>query len=60
LSCVVTKDGEPADIKVLKSLEPGLDAEAVKAARAWRFTPGKKDGKPAPLRVTLEVPFGPR
>jgi TonB family protein len=60
LSCVVTKDGATAEIKVLKSLDPGLDAEAVKVARAWRFTPGKKDGKPASLTVTLEVPFGPR
>jgi TonB family protein len=60
LSCTVTKDGETADIRVLKSLEPGLDAEAVKAARAWRFTPGKQGGKPVPVRITLEVTFGAR
>ncbi len=60
ISCLVTKDGETAEIKVLKSLDPELDIEAVKAVTAWTFVPGKKDGKPVPVRVTLEVPFSVR
>jgi outer membrane biosynthesis protein TonB len=29
----------------------------VKAAREWKFEPGKKDGKPVPVQVTLELTF---
>ena len=36
---------------------PGLDQEAIKAAKRWRFEPGTKDGKPVPVRVTLEMSF---
>jgi TonB family protein len=57
ISCLVTKDGDTTEITVVKSLEPGLDAEAVNAARGWRFTPGKRNAKPVPVRLTLEVTF---
>jgi TonB family protein len=57
ISCLVTKDGETAEIKVLKSLDPGLDAEVVNAVRDWRFTPGRRNGKPVPVVVSIELTF---
>jgi len=57
LECVVETDGAVGDVDVTKSLDPGLDAEAVKAARLWRFEPGKKDKKPVRVRITLEMTF---
>jgi TonB family protein len=36
---LVTEKGEPADIQVLKHLPAGMDEEAVKAARKYRFSP---------------------
>jgi TonB family protein len=57
LECVVQADGTIGDVKVLKSLEAGLDQEAIKAVKQWRFKPGLKDGKAVPVRVTLEVTF---
>ena len=60
LSCLVTKTGEATEVKVLKSLDPELDSEAVKAAASWTFVPGQRDGKPVPVRVTLEVVFSVR
>ncbi|RPJ78089.1 MAG: energy transducer TonB [Acidobacteria bacterium] len=59
LEVVVLADGTVRDVTVKKSLdaERGLDAEAVKAARQWRFEPGRKDGKPVPVLVTLEMTF---
>jgi TonB family protein len=38
----VLPDGSVGRVAVVKSLDGsfGLDAEAVKAARQWRFTPG--------------------
>lgn len=57
LECVVENDGGVGDVKVEKSLDPGLDAEAAKAARQWRFEPGKKDGKAVRVRISLEMTF---
>jgi periplasmic protein TonB len=57
LKCVVETDGSVGDVKVIKSLDAGLDQEAVKAARKWTFEPGKKDGKAVRVRIALEMTF---
>lgn len=59
MSAVVRTDGTPRDIEITKSLDAkyGLDKQAVAALRQWRFEPGLKDGKPVPVRVTVEMRF---
>ncbi len=59
LECVVRPDGTVTDIQVLRSLDPtfGLDQEAIKAARQWRFRPGMRMGEPVPVVVTIELTF---
>ena len=57
IECVVETDGGTGDIKVVKPLDPGLDQEAVKAVRQWKFKPGTKDGKAVRVRITLELTF---
>jgi TonB family protein len=57
LECVVQPDGTVGDVRVTKALNPGLDQEAIKAVKQWRFKPGHKDGKAVPVRVTLEMTF---
>jgi TonB family protein len=59
LNAVVRIDGTPRDIEVTKSLDAkyGLDKQAVDALSQWRFEPGQKDGKPVPVRITVEVRF---
>jgi len=59
LECVVEPDGTVGDVRIVSSLdkEHGLDDEAVKAARQWRFNPGRRDGKPARTIVALELFF---
>jgi TonB family protein len=57
LECVVQADGTIGAVKVIRSLDTGLDQEAVKAVKQWRFEPGTKDGKPVPVLVTLEMTF---
>ena len=44
---------------MLKSLDRvfGLDDEAVKAAKQWRFDPGRRFGEPVAVSVTLELAF---
>jgi TonB family protein len=57
LDCVVETNGSVGPVKVTRGLDPGLDQEAVKAARLWTFEPGKKDGKPVRVEITLEMTF---
>jgi TonB family protein len=56
---VVLASGEVGRVWVTRSLdaEYGLDQEAMRAAGQWRFTPGKKDGTPVPVVVTIEMTF---
>lgn len=57
LECVVAADGSVSDARVVRTLDPGLDTEAVTATRQWRFEPGTKDGTPVPVLVRLELTF---
>ena len=59
MTVVVRTDGTPSDIEITQSLdaEHGLDKQAVAALSQWRFEPGRKDGKPVPVRVTVEMQF---
>jgi TonB family protein len=60
LAGVVEVDGTLRDITVTQPLDPALDERAIAAARQWRFDPGMKDGKPVPVRITLELTFSLR
>lgn len=59
LQCVVRPDGSVTDIQILRSLDSvfGLDQEAMKAARQWRFAPGTRMGQPVPVQITIELTF---
>ena len=59
VECVVLPDGSVGETQVVKSLDAtfGLDQEAVKAARQWRFRPGTRFGEPVPVLVTIELTF---
>ena len=59
LDVVVLADGSVGKVTVTKSLDTvyGLDAEAVKAVKRWRFDPGTKDGKAVPVLVEIEMTF---
>jgi TonB family protein len=59
LAALVGTDGLVKDVRITKSLDPefGLDDEAIKAARAWRFEPALLDGKPVAETVTLVLSF---
>jgi TonB family protein len=52
-------DGTVGDVRITKSLDPvfGLDQEAIKAARQWRFKPGMRLGQPVPVIITIELTF---
>jgi TonB family protein len=53
-------DGKVGTVTVARSLDGGtfgLDQEAVKAAKQWTFKPGRKNGKPVAVRISIELMF---
>jgi periplasmic protein TonB len=59
LECVVRPDGTVGDVQVIRSLDStfGLDQEAIKAAKQWRFAPGTRMGEPVSVLVSIELTF---
>lgn len=62
LQCIVNPDGTVGSVQVTKSLDAtfGLDQEAIKAARQWRFRPGMRQGEPVPVLITIALTFSLR
>jgi TonB family protein len=57
LKLEVNERGEPRNIRVVKKLDDGLDANAKKAIQRWHFNPGLKDGKPIRIEANVQVNF---
>ncbi|HEY2116588.1 MAG TPA: TonB family protein, partial [Candidatus Angelobacter sp.] len=57
LSMIIGIDGRAHDLKVVKSLEPSLDANAIEAVKNWKFAPATKDGHPVAVEMRLEVDY---
>ncbi len=59
LEGVVRTDGAIGDVVVTRSLdtEHGLDEQALRAVRQWKFKPGTRDGTPVPVRVDININF---
>jgi TonB family protein len=58
LEVIVMEDGRAGDISVLKGIPFGLNGEAIKAVRAWKFKPANdKGGMPMSVAVPIEMTF---
>jgi TonB family protein len=59
LECVVRPDGSVGDVQIIRSLDSifGLDQEAIKAAKNWKFAPGTRMGEPVPVLISIELTF---
>ena len=60
LEAIVTSDGCASQIRVVRSLDRGLDQEAIAAVMQWRFEPGRLEGTPVDVLVTILVDFSLR
>ena len=61
LEAVVQRDGTPRDIRVIRSVHPGgLDRQAVLAVEQWRFGPGRLNGVPVDVLVSIVLDFSIR
>lgn len=55
---VVDKDGSITDVKVVRSLDPMLDKEAVRLVKSMpKWTPGKLNGSPVRVKYILPLSF---
>lgn len=55
---VVGKNGSISNVKVLRSVDPSLDREAVRVVSSMpNWTPGKQNGTSVNVRYTLPVTF---
>ena len=57
VALVVSSQGVPRDVRVIKGLDKDVDQSAVDAVEQWRFAPARKDDKPVAVRVSLEIDF---
>jgi protein TonB len=60
LDLVVTREGRIEQVRVTRSLDAGLDAEAVTAVRLWRFLPGRLGNTPVDVAITVAMDFSIR
>ena len=55
---VIQQDGSVSKARIAKSVDPELDAEALRIVKAMpNWTPGTQDGKPVNVKYTIPVVF---
>jgi len=55
---VVEKDGSITDAKIVRGIDPALDAEALRVVNSMpNWIPGKQDGEPVRVKYTIPITF---
>lgn len=57
LEAIVDEDGVVTEVKVLRSVNPLLDREAVTAVRQWRYAPVVLNGTPVRFVLSVSLSF---
>lgn len=57
LSLIVDTTGHPTRIRIVRTLDPGLDVNAIAAISQYRFEPATLNGKPVAVSINVEVSF---
>jgi protein TonB len=60
LNTIVREDGSVQVMKVVRGIGFGLDQNAITAVLQWRFKPARRNGKPVPSYLNVEVSFNLR
>jgi len=56
-SIVVDRNGMPQNFRLIKSLDFGLDQNALDAIKQYRFKPAMRDGEPIAVQINVEINF---
>ncbi len=57
LEVIILKNGRVGPARIIRSLDAGLDAQAVAAVREWTFLPGRYRGEAVDVLAEIEVEF---
>jgi TonB family protein len=59
MEAIVMPDGTVGQVRITRSLDDrfGLDQEAIRTVKLWRFKPGMRLGVPVPVLVEIEMQF---
>lgn len=57
IEAVIDRQGNVTDARIIKGLPMGLDQEALRAIKRWKFKPGTLNGQPVPVYFNLSVNF---
>ena len=58
VTCVIDHDGSVTDVKVVKSVDPSLDKEALRVVKRMpKWEPGRQNGKTVRVKYTMPVNF---
>jgi protein TonB len=57
LEAIITAEGSVQEVKVLKSVNPLLDASAVRAVGQWKYRPATLNGRAVRVYLTVTVTF---
>jgi len=57
LDVMVAADGTVSDVKVTRGFDKGMDENAARTIKTWKFLPAMMDGKPVPYKTMIEVSF---
>jgi len=55
VALMVDRQGLPQNLRVVKSLDPGLDKNAISSVSRYRFKPAMRDGEPVSVLINIEV-----
>lgn len=53
----VDAHGHVKPVRVVRSSAHAFEKSAVSTVKTWKFKPAKKDGKPVPVQITVEMRF---
>jgi len=57
LQAVISDTGYVCSAKVIEGIDKKSNADVENAVRQWHFAPAKKDGRPVPVVISVEVHY---
>ncbi|MCH8031929.1 MAG: energy transducer TonB [Bacteroidetes bacterium] len=57
IQLLVSKEGRQSEVRVVRGIGGGCDEAAVRAVEWSRFIPGRDNGKPVRVRMSLPITF---
>jgi len=57
LSLIVSQEGRPKGVKVIRSLAPYLDKKAIETVYTWKFDPASQDCRPIAGQMSVQINF---